>query len=30
MNRAVAPDRASHITGTVLHIDGGTHSHYWR
>ncbi len=26
----LASDRASHITGTTLRIDGGVHSHYWR
>lgn len=26
----VASDRASHITGTTLLVDGGVHSHYWR
>ncbi|MDX1483050.1 MAG: short-chain dehydrogenase/reductase [Alphaproteobacteria bacterium] len=26
----LASDRASHITGTTLRVDGGVHSHYWR
>jgi len=26
----LASDRASHISGTTLRIDGGVHSHYWR
>jgi NAD(P)-dependent dehydrogenase (short-subunit alcohol dehydrogenase family) len=26
----VASDRATHITGTTLLVDGGVHSHYWR
>ena len=26
----LASDRASHITGTTLRIDGGVHSHRWR
>lgn len=26
----LASDRASHITGTTLRIDGGVHSHNWR
>lgn len=26
----LASDRASHITGTTLRIDGGVHSHFWR
>jgi hypothetical protein len=26
----LASDRAAHITGTTLRIDGGVHSHYWR
>lgn len=26
----LASDRASHITGTTLRIDGGVHSHHWR
>ncbi len=26
----LASDRASHITGATLRIDGGVHSHFWR
>jgi NAD(P)-dependent dehydrogenase (short-subunit alcohol dehydrogenase family) len=26
----LASDRASHVTGATLQIDGGLHSHYWR
>ena len=26
----LASDRASHITGTTLRVDGGVHSHRWR
>jgi 3-oxoacyl-[acyl-carrier protein] reductase len=26
----LASDRASHIAGEILRIDGGVHSHYWR
>ena len=26
----LASDRASHVTGTTLRIDGGVHSHHWR